>query len=159
MREDWIECELSKIAKIYNGDSINAKLKEEKYKDCTTGFNYIGTKDIGFDGIINYDNGVKIPFEEPKFKIAPKDCVLVCSEGGSAGRKTAYVDEDVCFGNKLYAITNEYYLFEGKYIYYYTRYRKFYDDFKNQMNGIIGGVSAKKFSEIFFPLAPPNNVL
>ncbi len=154
MREDWIECTLGEIANIYNGNSINERLKEEKYKNLKDGYNYIGTKDVSFDGLIQYQNGVRIPYNEPKFKIAPKGCVLVCSEGGSAGRKTAFVDEDICFGNKLYAITNEYKVFEGKYVYYYTRYRKFFEDFKGQMNGIIGGVSTKKFSEIFFPLAP-----
>lgn len=154
MREDWVEIELGIIAKIYNGNSINERLKEVKYKLCITGLNYIGTKDVSFDGVINYKNGVKIPENEPKFKIAPKGCVLVCSEGGSAGRKVGYVEEDICFGNKLYAITNEYGGFEGKYVYYYTMYRKFFELFKNQMNGIIGGVSAKKFSEIPIDFAP-----
>jgi len=154
MREDWEECTFGEIAIIYNGDSINAQIKKDKYQKVTNGLNYIGTKDIDYDGTINYINGVKIPTNENKFKIAPKGCVLVCSEGGSAGRKTAYVDEDICFGNKLYAITNEYSVFEGKYIYYYTRFRGFFEDFKNQMNGIIGGVSANKFSEIPFPLSP-----
>ena len=154
MREDWIEIELGEIAKIYNGNSINARLKKEKYTVCKTGLNYIGTKDIAFDGRIEYENGVKIPIDEPKFKIAPKGCVLVCSEGGSAGRKIGYLDEDVCFGNKLYAITNEYSAFEGIYIYYYTRYRKFFQAFKGQLNGIIGGVSAKKFSNIKIDLSP-----
>jgi len=36
MREDWIDIELGEIAKIYNGNSINARLKEEKYKVCQT---------------------------------------------------------------------------------------------------------------------------
>ena len=154
MREDWIDIEIGEIATIYNGNSINAQVKEKKYKNLNDGYNYIGTKDVGFDAVVDYENGVKIPFEEESFKIAPKGCVLVCSEGGSAGRKTAYIEQDVCFGNKLYAITDEYNVLEGKYVFYYSRYRKFFEDFKNQMNGIIGGVSTNKFSEILFPLAP-----
>lgn len=154
MREDWVEISLGDIAIIYNGNSINENLKNDKYKTCKAGFNYIGTKDVGFDGNIEYENGVKIPFNEPKFKIAPKGCVLVCSEGGSAGKKTGFVIEDICFGNKLYAITNEYSAFEGRYIYFYTRYRRFFELFQEQMNGIIGGVSAKKFSNITIPFAP-----
>ena len=154
MKEDWLDIPLGQIANVYNGNSINAHLKKEKYTGRKTGFNYIGTKDVGFDGIINYDNGVKIPIDEPKFKIAPKGCVLVCSEGGSAGKKTGYVYEDICFGNKLYAITNEYHVFDGRYIYYYTRYRIFYKSFQEQLNGIIGVVSLKKFSKIIIPLAP-----
>jgi type I restriction enzyme S subunit len=104
MREDWIDIEIGEIATIYNGNSINAQVKEKKYKNLNDGYNYIGTKDVGFDAVVDYENGVKIPFEEESFKIAPKGCVLVCSEGGSAGRKTAYIEQDVCFGNKLYAI-------------------------------------------------------
>ncbi len=154
MREDWVECKLGDIAIIFNGNSINEQSKDEKYKNKKEGYDYIGTKDVGFDGAIKYNNGVRIPFDEPKFKIAPKGCVLVCSEGGSAGRKTAYVNEDICFGNKLFAITNRYNVFEGKFIFYYTRYRKFFEEFKEQMNGIIGGVSAKKFNEIKCPLPP-----
>ncbi|MDA3943799.1 MAG: restriction endonuclease subunit S [Bacteroidetes bacterium] len=154
MREDWLDIEIGEVANIYNGNSINAQVKEVKYKNLKEGFNYIGTKDVGFDAVVNYENGVKIPFDEGSFKIAPKGCVLVCSEGGSAGRKTAYIENDVCFGNKLYAITDEYNVLEGKYVFYYSRYRKFFEDFKNQMNGIIGGVSTNKFAEILFPLAP-----
>jgi len=154
MREDWIEVEIGDVANIYNGNSINAQVKEKKYKNLKDGYNYIGTKDVGFDAVVDYENGVKIPLEEGGFKIAPKGCVLVCSEGGSAGRKTAYIEQDVCFGNKLYAITDEFNVLEGKYVFYYSRFRKFFDDFKNQMNGIIGGVSTNKFAEIIFPLAP-----
>ena len=154
MTEDWIEVEIGEVANIYNGNSINAQVKEKKYKNLKDGYNYIGTKDVAFDAVVDYENGVKIPFENESFKIAPKGCVLVCSEGGSAGRKTAYIEQDICFGNKLYAITDEFNILEGKYVFYYSRFRKFFDDFKNQMNGIIGGVSTNKFAEITFPLAP-----
>ena len=153
MNEDWVECTLGDIANIYNGNSINKQVKEEKYAQYKSGFDYIGTKDVGVDGKITYDTGVKIPFEE-NFKTAPKNSVLVCSEGGSAGKKTAFVDKEICFGNKLYAITNEKNLFEGKYVFYYTRFNQFFELFKNQMNGIIGGVSQRKFVEILIPLAP-----
>lgn len=74
---------LGEIAKIYNGNSINAEEKEKKYKGVD-GRNYIGTKDIEFDCSVNYSNGVRIPFDEKKFKIAPAGSVLVCAEGGSA---------------------------------------------------------------------------
>lgn len=144
---------LGEIAKIYNGNSINAEEKEKKYKGVD-GRNYIGTKDIEFDCSVNYSNGVRIPFDEKKFKIAPKGSVLVCAEGGSAGKKSAFITEDVCFGNKLFAITNNQGLFDGKYVFYYTRYKRFFDLFKNELSGLIGGVSSKKFGEIPIPLPP-----
>lgn len=144
---------LGEIAKIYNGNSINAEEKEKKYKGVD-GRNYIGTKDIDFECSVNYNNGVKIPYDEGKFKIAPAESVLVCAEGGSAGKKSAFITEDVCFGNKLFAITNNQGLFDGKYVFYYTRYKRFFDLFKNELSGLIGGVSSKKFGEIPIPLPP-----
>ena len=72
-----------------------------KYTNIKEGWYYIGTKDVNFDQTINYDNGIKIPFEKDNFRIAPKNTVLMCIEGGSAGRKIAFTNQDVCFGNKL----------------------------------------------------------
>lgn len=144
---------LKDIASIYNGNSINAKTKANKYTADISGWNYLGTKDIDFDGDVNYNTGVIIPFDELGFKIAPANSVFVCSEGGSAGKKTAYITRDVCFGNKLYAIVSDQNICNSKYIYYYTRYREFYEQFKLLMTGIIGGVSLKNFGEIEIPLA------
>ena len=145
---------LSDIATIYNGNSINQKVKQEKYTGHINGFNYIGTKDIDFDGTVNYENGVKIPFEDNKFKTAPAGSVFVCAEGGSAGRKSAYINQEVCFGNKLYAIVNSKMLFDPLYLYYFTRSKLFFSQFKNLLNGIIGGVSTKNFGTIKIPLPP-----
>ena len=69
------------------------------------GYDYIGTKDVGFDQKIDYNNGVRIPFDEPKFKYAEAGTPLLCIEGGSAGRKIGLLDRKVCFGNKLCAFT------------------------------------------------------
>lgn len=42
---------------------------------------------------------------ENDFRIAPNKSVLMCIEGGSAGRKIAILNQDVCFGNKLCCFT------------------------------------------------------
>ena len=98
----WDICVLSTIANIFNGDSINEQEKAQKYYGQAIGYNYIGTKDVNFNHTINYNNGVKIPYDT-SFKIAHKNTPLLCSEGGSAGRKIGILEEDVCFGNKLCA--------------------------------------------------------
>ena len=152
MTKNMEKVKLKDIALIYNGNSINAKEKSEKYTLKVDGRNYIGTKDIDYDGTVTYNTGVIIPYSDTKFKIAPANCIFVCSEGGSAGRKTAHITQEVCFGNKLYAIVNDKNLFVSKYVYYYTRYREFFEQFKALMSGIIGGVSSKKFGEIEIPL-------
>lgn len=143
---------LGDIATIYNGNSINKNVKKEKYTKNVPGWNYIGTKDIDYDGSITYDNGVIIPYSEKGFKIAPAGSVFVCSEGGSAGKKTALVKEDVCFGNKLFAIVNDKGLFQEKYVFFYTRFSKFSEQFKHLATSLMGGISSKNFATIEIPL-------
>tara|TARA_B100001173_G_C16022639_1_gene562732 strand:+ start:1511 stop:2683 length:1173 start_codon:yes stop_codon:yes gene_type:complete len=152
MRDDWeIKC-LGEIGDIFSGNSINAKTKEEKYLNVTTGLNYIATKDIAYNTSINYDNGVKIPYDQTcNFRVAKKGSVLICSEGGSAGRKIGLLNQDVCFVNKLYAIsTNEYVI--PSYIFYYYQSIGFKLQFKERLTGLIGGVSKNKFKQIEIPI-------
>ena len=99
--ESWEWCRLSFANDMYTGNSINESEKKAKYTGLSEGRYYIGTKDVEFNHTIVYDNGVKIPFDAVKFRIAPCSSILMCIEGGSAGRKIAFTDYEVCFGNKL----------------------------------------------------------
>src|SRR5690554_5615862 len=137
MKEEWKIKEISEIGEVFNGNSINAKIKKEKYTDIEEGLPYIATKDVGFDSEIDYDNGVKIPFnEKDSFKIAPFNTPLVCAEGGSAGRKIGFTSQDVCFGNKLYAVVPNKNI-NSKFLYYYYFSQSFQKDFSERMTGII----------------------
>ena len=151
---NWKKYTLSELTTFYNGNSISKKIKQEKYSGLKAGRNYIATKDIGFDGTVCYENGIKIPYKETQFKTAPPGCVFVCSEGGSAGKKTAYITQEVCFGNKLYAIIDKQGLLNGKYLFYYTRYNQFYDQFKSLPASLMGGVNNKNFGNICIPVPP-----
>lgn len=144
-------CKLDEICDIFTGNSINEKEKIEKYTDISDGYNYIGTKDIGFDQCIDYENGIKIPTNDLKFKIAPKGSVLLCIEGGSAGRKIGLTDQDVCFGNKLCAFVSK---IDNKYIFYFLQTSDFRNIFSYNKNGLIGGVSVNKLKNIEIPLPP-----
>ena len=124
-----------------------------KYTNIKEGWCYIGTKDVNFDQTINYDNGIKIPFEKDNFRIAPKNTVLMCIEGGSAGRKIAFTNQDVCFGNKLCCF-NSYKNEIEKFIFYFLQSTLFTDAFKDNINGIIGGVSINNLKGMLFPLPP-----
>lgn len=85
----WTWTRLSDVADIYTGNSISETEKKAKYTNVV-GRYYIGTKDVGFDNKVFYNNGVAIPKKhEQDFRIAPKDSILMCIEGGSAGRKIA----------------------------------------------------------------------
>ncbi len=150
----WEWARLGNLGNIFNGNSINAKLKESKYSNIKEGYNYIATKDIDLKSrIINYENGIKIPFNEEKFRIAHKGAVLICAEGASAGKKIGLVKEDICFGNKLLAI-ELFYKTNSKYLFYLYQSTEFSKIFSNLISGIVGGISSKNFKEISIPLPP-----
>lgn len=147
----WRWVRLSDIGSIFNGNSVNARTKAEKYTDID-GLPYIATKDIGYGfEPLNYENGISIPFGESKFKIAQQGAVLICSEGGSAGKKCGITDHDICFGNKLYA--NQLYGdVEPRYILSLYLTPSFFGRFTESMTGIIGGISTAKFMQLPAPI-------
>ena len=74
--------------------------------------------------------------------------MFICAEGGSAGKKFAFVEKDVCFGNKLFCISPKDKSIAGKYVYYFVQSDIFRGQFFSLLTGLIGGVSAKKFQTI-----------
>ena len=150
---NWVWTRLGEICNLFTGNSIPENEKSTKYINLSDGYKYIATKDIGYNGEINYENGVVIPYNEKKFRIAKTDSSLLCIEGGSAGRKAGIVDRDVCFVNKLCCFENNSNL-ESKIIYYYIKSENFLSLFRENMNGLIGGVSLGNLKKIEFPLAP-----
>lgn len=150
--ETWCFCRMSAIANIFTGNSINETEKQRKYVGLSNGYNYIATKDVSFEHTINYENGVKIPFGKSNFRIAYKYTPLLCIEGGSAGRKIAILEQDVCFGNKLCAFQSL--GVNPKYLYYYLQNPLFIQIFKSKTTGIIGGVSVNTLKTLIFALPP-----
>ncbi|TXJ34086.1 restriction endonuclease subunit S [Brachyspira aalborgi] len=150
---DWQIKTINEVCNIYTGNSINKKKKEENFIGLKEGLNYIGTKDISFNNIIEYENGVKIPFKDLKdFKIAKSNTSLLCIEGGSAGRKIGFTNQDVCFGNKLCcfeAIEDE-----PKFIYFYLQSNDFLREFNSNIQGLIGGVNKENLRKIKIPIPP-----
>ena len=150
--ENWCWVRVDAIASIYTGNSINERVKEEKYTGRTDGFVYLATKDIDFDSTIDYETNVCIP-QSDGFKIAPKYSTLLCIEGGSAGRKIGFITQDVCFVNKLCAFVPHSKI-NPKYLYYAIQSDAFKKQFDAKKHGLIGGVSVKEVSSIFIPFAP-----
>ena len=146
MKEGWENNSLGKVCRIFNGNSINADYKKTHYMGLREGYPFIATKDVSFDGLIDYENGVKIPFDEG-LKVAKASSVFICVEGGSAGRKIGLIDRDVCFGNKLFCLETKGSVL-GSFIYYYLKSGLFQEQFAERLTGLIGGVSAKKFNDI-----------
>lgn len=150
--KQWEWACLSDISDIYTGNSIPKAIRENKYSRVIQGYDYIATKDVEFNSEIKYDNGIKIPYDEEKFRKAYKDSILMCIEGGSAGRKIGIVDRTVCFGNKLCSFNKI--IIEPKYLYYYFQSPLFLGLFKNEMTGIIGGVGVSKLRKMIIPIPP-----
>ena len=148
----WQWCRLSNIANLYTGNSINETEKKARYTDVV-GTEYIATKDVWFDNSIDYKNGIAIPDKYiDDFRIAPANSVLMCIEGGSAGRKIGILSQDVCFGNKLCCFSP--YADISEFIFYYLQSPLFFEIFSSNKNGIIGGVSVNNLKQLFIPLPP-----
>jgi type I restriction enzyme S subunit len=146
--------QLSEVARTYNGNSISEDEKRKFYSGIAQGLPYIGTKDVGFDYSIEYESGVKIPADRlDGFKRASANTVLVCAEGGSAGRKIGHTDREVCFGNKLFAVSPSSVL-DSRYLFYFFLTEDFMGQFRGAMAGLIGGVSLNKFKALRLPVPP-----
>ena len=148
--KNWTWIRVKSVANLYTGNSISDIDKKKKYA-IEIGYNFVATKDVGFDYLIRYDNGIHIPFDT-EFKIAPKNKILLCIEGGSAGRKIAITQDDVCFGNKLVCFDTYFPL--DKFLFYYIQSPELQKIFKDSLSGMIGGVSINKLKEFYLPLPP-----
>lgn len=150
----WSEIKIKINSKIYNGDSLNENKKAKYESDDETHLAYISSKDIDLDtSIISYENGLRIPRNEPKYKVAKSNSSLICIEGGSAGRKIAYTNQDVCFVNKLACVSAKNNI-SSKYLYYTLKGSLFQTQFKLAMSGMIGGVAISSINN-FYILVPP----
>ena len=144
----WSIRKIKYICSIYTGNSIS-DTEKDNYTDEENAVPYIATKDINIlNNEINYENGMYIPYDDNDFKVAPKNSILLCIEGGSAGKKIAYTEKEVCYVNKLCNfITND--SFNSKYLYYILQSDAFLIDFNLNISGLIGGVSKSIIKNIF----------
>jgi type I restriction enzyme S subunit len=136
------------VAKLYNGNSLNEKAKDEFTLEVNEEhLPYISSKDIDLNTeTVNYFNGLAIPIKRKEFKIAPSNSFLLCIEGGSAGRKRAFIERDVCFVNKLCCFKS---IINPKYHYYWISSLYFRCNFQREMQGLIGGVSVKTLMNFY----------
>lgn len=148
--DSWDTVKIKYLTDIYTGNSLNSDLKEKYQSDNLEDIPYVSTKDVNIDNnSLNYFNGLRIPQEETKYKLAPKGSFLLCVEGANAGKKLAYVEQDCYFVNKLACFT-----FPNKYLYYYSQSNSFKSQFFNSISGLIGGVSTSVLKE-FNSVLPP----
>jgi len=150
----WSLQKIKFIANIYTGDSLNDDYKTLFESDDKDHLAYISSKDINVDtSEIQYENGMRIPSDYGKFKIAPKNSAVLCIEGGSAGRKLAFTNQDVYFVNKL-ACFNAVNPITAKFIYYSLKSDIFQTQFYNSITGMIGGVSISNLKNFYLSIPP-----
>ncbi len=149
--DSWEWVRLCDVAILFTGNSINAHEKKKKYTGLNEGYNYIATKDVYFDNTIDYDNGIKIPFDTD-FKIAKNTSSLLCIEGGSAGRKVGVLNQDVCFGNKLCSF--EPIMIDYMFLFYFLQSPVFTENFTDNKSGMIGGVGVNTLKTLALALPP-----
>ena len=151
--DGWAWLPLGDTGNIFSGNSINATTRE-KFSKTKTGRPFIATKDVGYGlDLIDYDNELLVPASDGRFKIARAQSVLICAEGGSAGRKIGMTDRDICFGNKLFA-NETWSVVVPKFVMFVYLSGFFYERFAAEMTGIISGISINKFLQLPFPLPP-----
>lgn len=145
---------ISNVCTFTSGNSINEKIKREKYSISKEGLPFIGTKDVSLDGIVDYQNGVNITEDDfKKYNLAQVNSTLLCIEGGSAGKKIAFSSKPCFTGNKLLSIKSKIKELDDKYLYYFILSKHFKEKFNDQLKGLIGGVGKNKIKsfEIFYP--------
>lgn len=150
----WEIRRLKDIANFYTGNSLNESEKEIYGENMNpNSLPYIGTKDVERNkSRINYNSGYSIPNDNTSFAIAPKGTTLICVEGGSAGKKIGFLEQDVCFVNKLCCAKSL--IDNDKFVYYYFNTNLFVNQFNRLLQGMIGGVSINKIKCMLFFVPP-----
>jgi len=159
--EHWEIKRTKYVAKLYNGDSLNDEQKNaySDFSESDETIPYIASKDIDKDSCsVDYLNGTRIPKKEKNtngrpFSKAPAGSSLLCIEGGSAGKKRCILDREVNFVNKLCCFVPK---VNGKFLFYYICSNSYWENFKQNLQGMIGGVTVTKLGT--FPIPIPSDI-
>ena len=150
--EGWEVRRLKEVSNLQTGNSIANK---DLYLDKSNSIPYIATKDINIETQeIAYQNDIYIPINDLSFRVAKKNTILLCIEGGSAGRKIAITDQEVCYVNKLVGISSKTNKLFHRYNYFFVQSNIFKYQFFYYINGLIGGVSVNTLKNQLI-LVPP----
>jgi len=153
MPHGWHAVQLGSLGRIFNGSSLSASQKLE-LEGNDSGIPFLATKDLGYaSDEIDYDNGWRVTESNDSFRRAQPGTLLICLEGGSAGKKMGIVNQEVCFGNKLFAIDLDPAI-DPRYLQIVYQSTPFQEQFSNATSGIISGISKVRFSAIVCPIPP-----
>ena len=157
--EEWDACRFKDVALLYTGNSIKDEEKQY-YEDVENAHPYIATKDVEATfQTVNYSNGLYIKNDDLSFKTASAGSTLMCIEGGSAGKKKAYINQEVSFVNKLCCFKSKPHCVNDKYLFYYVCTPAYEEEFFRNISGLIGGVSVSILKTIPLILPPKEEQL
>ena len=150
--EDWEISKTKYLTKLYTGNSIK---DEEKnlYEDKADAVPYISSKDINATfSTTNYENGMYVKHSDNSFVRALAGSTLMCIEGGSAGKKKTFLNQEVCFVNKLCCFSPI--KIDSKFLFYCLNSPNYEEEFRFNISGMIGGVSVGKLNQFILPKPP-----
>lgn len=148
---NWKKSKFKYVAQLYTGKSIK-DAEKNKYIYSEDSIPYITTKDINQKfSSIDYKSNIYTKNDDFNFNFAFPGNVLMCIEGGSAGKKKVYLNQKVSFVNKLCCFkplnVND------RFLYYFLSSDGYEKNFFVNMKGLIGGVSVNELNnmDIVFP--------
>jgi type I restriction enzyme S subunit len=147
--KEWKVTKFKFMSEMYTGNSLNEHQKEyySQYHNDESTLPYISTKDVERDiERVNYDGEIRIPESEKGFSIAPPNSVLLCIEGGSAGKKVGFTNQKICFVNKLCCFNSKQ---NSRYLFFYILSNAFNEPFTQNIQGLIGGVSVNTLKNFY----------
>jgi type I restriction enzyme, S subunit len=148
----WRKSKFKFVSDLYTGNSLNDSQKLQYESENPDDIPYVSSKDIDVEfQTVNYNNGLRIPRINNPLKISPKGSFLMVVEGGSSGRKKVYLEQDVCFVNKLCSFNSRE---NTKFQYYFIQSSNYQDKFKLSISGLIGGVSISNLKDFELTLPP-----
>lgn len=140
----FLRSKLKSFSDIYNGNSIP---DDKKDSFVNKKIPYIATKNIDADTHqIDYENGLSVN-EDDGFRIAKTKSSLLCIEGGSAGKKLGYLNQEVAFVNKLCCFTPK--NIDSKFLFYSLQSFDFLSEFSLHLTGMIGGVKIGEIKNLY----------
>lgn len=140
----FLRSKLKSFSDIYNGNSIP---DDKKDSFVNKKIPYIATKNIDADTHqIDYENGLSVN-EDDGFRIAKTKSSLLCIEGGSAGKKLGYLNQEVAFVNKLCCFTPK--NIDSKFLFYSLQSSDFLSEFSLHLTGMIGGVKIGEIKKLY----------
>lgn len=150
--EDWEISKTKYLTKLYTGNSIKDEEKD-LYEDKADAIPYISSKDINaIFSTTNYENGMYVKHSDNSFVRAPAGSTLMCIEGGSAGKKKTFLNQEVCFVNKLCCFSPI--KIDNKFLFYCLNSPNYEEGFRFNISGMIGGVSVGKLNQFILPKPP-----